>query len=185
MATRLPPRWRAAIAAFPLVFLPHELEEALFVARTDEMVRRLDEVLRQRLGDGTPDLTGFYKERLGLTRDEAVRAAAIAAALGAATAWPLALRPRRGPALYVFAAMTGLRLVNGAMHVTQAAVARRYAPGMATGIAIALPYSLLTLRALRRAGLLEKGDAARATLSGLALLPAAAAAIRLAARRRR
>ena len=184
MNRTLPLRWRAAVAAFPLVFLPHELEEAAYTARTDEMVRRVDAALRRRIGERTPDLAGFYHKHLELETGEAFKAAAIVAGLGAAAAWPVALRPRRGPALQLFAAAAGLRLVNGVMHLGQAATARRYAPGMATGLAVAVPYSLLTLRALRRAGLLEQGEAVRATLAGLALLPPAAAALRVASRSR-
>jgi hypothetical protein len=180
----LSPRWRAAVAAFPLVFLPHEIEEALLAARTDEMVRDLDAALRRRLGDRSPDLAARYQTHLALTTEQGPRMVAITAALGAAAAWPVALRPRPGRALELFAAVTGLRLVNAVMHVVQSAVTRRYAPGTSTGLLIAVPYSLLTLRALRRAGLLTRWQVLRTTLAGLALLPAAAVVLRLASRRR-
>jgi hypothetical protein len=148
------------------------------------MAWSLDKSLRRRLGERAPDLAAFYDAHLALDREEAIAAAVIAAALGATAAWPVALRPRRGSAVKLFAAMAGLRLVNAAMHLAQAGAARRYAPGMATGLVVALPYSVLTLRALRRARLLDRGEATRATLAGLVLLPPAAAVIRLAARRR-
>ncbi len=186
---------RASAAAFPAVFLVHDVAEALQAARADESLGRL-------LGRASPRAAALFERRLRLEEREYLAAAAGAFALGAAAAWPVAARPRRGPALTFFTAAVMLRLANSLVHaaataaprtpsaaagdaaggVAASAPASRLSPGAASALVLGLPYCLLALRALRRAGLATPGELLRALVLGATLMPAAAVTLRLVAR---
>lgn len=186
---------RASAAAFPAVFVVHDIAEALQAARADESLGRL-------LGRASPRAAALFERRLRLEEREYLAAAAGAFALGAAAAWPVVARPRRGPALTFFTAAVMLRLANSLVHAVETAAPRdtsgvagdaggggaasapapRLSPGAASALALGLPYCLLTLRALSRAGLATPGELLRALVLGAALMPAAAVTLRLGAR---
>jgi hypothetical protein len=60
--------------------------------------------------------------------------------------------------------------------------ALRFSPGAPSALVLGLPYCLLTLRALRRAGLATPRELLPALVLGAALMPAAAVTLRLGAR---
>jgi hypothetical protein len=171
---------RAAIAAFPLVFLAHDLEEALGAQRMNELLGRpLAGRLEELVPGGAP---AWFVGLSEVSRDEMLVAAALLFVAGAAAAWPLALRPRRGAFAAAVATAASLRLANSVMHGFHAAVARRYVPGLATSLAAGLPVSVAVLRALRRDGLITAPGLAAGVLAGPVLLPPAALLTRLVAR---
>ena len=128
-------------------------------------------------------MAGALGRRFSLDRRQYAAAGGAAALLGALAAWPFAVAPRRGPQLAVFEVVLMLRLANSVLHVVQAGITRRAAPGTATAAALGLPYCLVTLVVLRRDGLLRGADAAAAVAAGAALMPVAALVLRAAARR--
>lgn len=170
-----PSTLRALAAAFPLVFLPHDAAEALRAGDTDGALVGLAERV-------SPAAAGALGRRFSLDRRQYAAAGGVAALLGALAAWPFAVVPQRGPLLAVFEVALMLRLANSVLHVVQAGITRRAAPGTGTAAAVGLPYCLLTLAALRRDGLLRGADAAAAVVAGAALMPAAALVLRAAAR---
>lgn len=172
---------RTTIAALPLVFLAHDLEEALGAERMNELLGRpLAGLLEELVPGGAPARLIDLSE---VSRDEMVIAAGLVFAAGAAVAWPLAARPRRGTLATLVATAASLRLANSLMHAVHAGVARRYVPGLATSLAVGLPYSLVLLRELRGRDLLGPGALVTAALTGVVMLPPTALLTRLAARR--
>ena len=170
-----PTTLRALAAAFPFVFLPHDGAEARRAGDTDATLAGLAERV-------SPAAAAALGQGFSLDRRQYAAAGRAAALLGALAAWPFALAPRRGPLLTVFEVALMMRLANSVLHVVQAGITRRAAPGTGTAAAVGLPYCLVTLAVLRRDGLLRGADAAAAVVAGAALMPAAALVLRTAAR---
>jgi hypothetical protein len=63
-------------------------------------------------------------------------------------------------------------LLGGHMlpHTAQAILLRRVLPGLAGGLLVSLPYSVVVTRRLLRHGLVEPADLAQTTAAGAALL---------------
>jgi hypothetical protein len=171
---------RTAIAAFPLVFVAHDLEEALGAERVNELLGR---PLAGRLQELVPSTPSWLVAASEMSRDEMVVAAGLVAAATAAAAWPLAARPRRGLGADLVATAASLRLANSLMHVAHAGLTGRYVPGLLTSLTVGLPCSLAMLRLLRRDGLIGSDGLALSVAAGAALLPPAAIVTRIAARR--
>jgi Protein of unknown function with HXXEE motif len=172
---------RSTIAASPLVFLTHDLEEALGAERMNELLGR---PLAGRLGELVPGgAPTWLRDASEVSRDEMLIAAGLVFAASAAVAWPLAARPRRGPLATLVATAASLRLANSLMHAAHAGSARHYVPGLATSLGVGLPYSLALLHDLRKGNLVSDRGLFGAALAGVLLLPPAALATRLAARR--
>jgi hypothetical protein len=64
--------------------------------------------------------------------------------------------------------LLGLHMLD---HVAHAVALRRYLPGLAGGLALSLPYSVLVVRRLHRAGLVDLRAVRRAVAIGAVLLP--------------
>jgi Protein of unknown function with HXXEE motif len=126
---------RAAIIAVPAILTVHNLEELLAMPRVlPTLADRLPEAVR-----------GVFPS---------ITMAQFAAALAVATVVPwalalLALAGRRG-ALRLLLVVQATMLVNVASHLGSAAMLGGYAPGLATALALNLPFSIYLLRRARR-----------------------------------
>lgn len=87
--------------------------------------------------------------------------------IAAASAAGAATEGRNG---FFRAALAGFGL-HGVVHLAQAAAMRRYTPGVVTAPLVVIPYSVWAWRQL------ERTDAKKSSLWGLALLPAALAGV--------
>jgi hypothetical protein len=77
-----------------------------------------------------------------------------------------------------YAAVTLLLGAHILPHTAQAIALRRVPPGLAGGLTIALPYSVLMVRRLVRHGLVDPGALARAMAVGAVLLLPAVLGVR-------
>ncbi len=127
----------------------HNFEEALTIpSYAPEVRQRLAQVLPSTVLAATEDLSWFY------------------VALAVATIVPIlvvlvatTVRPSRG-ATWAVAFVQSLLLVNVFVpHIPAAVVLGGYAPGLATAVAINLPYSVYFLRRSVREGALGRGEA--------------------------
>ncbi|QFY08154.1 HXXEE domain-containing protein [Nonomuraea phyllanthi] len=100
--------------------------------------------------------------------------------MGGVMAGASALGARTGGRSPVFqAALLGFG-AHGVVHLAQAAVARRYTPGLVTSPLVVLPFTAWAWRRLRTAGVpVRAGESGRA---GLAAFPAVAGGVHLLAR---
>lgn len=176
MPTRLD-RWvntKALICAFPAVFLIHDLEEVL---TTEGFLREN----RDRL-----PLPSSIKTRVTVTTNQFALAVTFLFGIVSAISYLAARSLKPGRAMQLFAAITSLLFLNVFTHLGQSLLVRRPTPGVVTAVTVGLPYSLYTLRRLRREKLIgEKGlprTMVTAALLGLPTVLSAHAVGRLAAR---
>lgn len=126
---------RGMLIAVPVLLTVHNLEELLAMPRVLPSVAA-------RMPDAVPGIL------------PAVTLPAFAAALAVATVlpWIVALFAAAGrrTALYLLLAVQATMLVNVASHVASAALLGGYAPGLATALALNLPFGILLLARARR-----------------------------------
>jgi hypothetical protein len=152
---------------FPLAFLLHDLEEVLTV-----------EAFWQRHRDRLPLPAALRRGRV-TTRQFAV---AVAGLFGVVLL--ISERAARAPGdpsrLAWFRVGLAIMLANVFTHLGQSLLLRADTPGVATALAISLPYSAYAFRRLARAGLSDRSAALTASRHGLLrLLPAVGAALGL------
>lgn len=132
-AVRLPSR--ALLLAVPALLTVHNLEELLAMPRVLPGVA-------ERMPDAARGIL------------PAVTLPAFAAALAVATVlpWIVALLAAAGrrPALYLLLVVQATMLVNVGSHVASAALLGGYAPGLATALALNLPFGIYLLARARR-----------------------------------
>ncbi|HEX6036497.1 HXXEE domain-containing protein [Longimicrobium sp.] len=130
---RRPPR--ALLLAVPALLTLHNAEEWLAMPRALPMAaERMPDAARAVLPAVTLPMFG----------------AALAVATG--VPWIIARMAIRGghTATYLLLVVQATVLVNVASHLASAAVLRGYAPGLATALALNLPFGILLLRTARR-----------------------------------
>ena len=146
------------IAASPVIYLAHDLEELATVrdwvgAHWD----RLPQFVVSWIGNNA-DLTHIYAVAVTLLL-VAMAAIAIAAAAPRAS----------GPIVTLVAVCVMLRLGNALVHVGQAALTRAYVPGLATAVLLVLPYSIWLILRLERDALVRHEAVHVLFISGLLL----------------
>jgi hypothetical protein len=142
---RPPQERRAVLWAIAPLLAAHNAEEALTIPRYLPAVRARAPAPLARLAD-------------------AVTTEGVLVALAAATLVPLAVvawavaRPRSRAALWAVLLVQATVLLNVASHVASAAlVLRGYAPGLATAVAVNLPFSAYLFRRAARERWLGRG----------------------------
>ena len=171
LSRTLNPPARRWIAASPLIYLVHDLEE-LATARdwVGANWHRLPRVLVSWLG-GDIDLTHVYAVAIAIIL-VAMAAVAIAAASPRATRTMLT----------VFTLCVMLRLSNALLHLGQAAFTRAYVPGLVTALLLVLPYSIWLIMRLERGALVRHEAVHVLFIGGLLLqIPVIGAVLLLAA----
>ena len=170
----LDPVTRWLVLGLPVAFLAHDLGEV-----------RGNEELNQALADlasGSPRLARVAERMRTSDRQMAVAVSALTAAC-VVVAWRAARRPAPSPAMSDFA--VGTAVVGGHLvsHVAQSVLLRRPAPGLAGGLLVTVPYTVVVLRRLQQRGYVDGRQTARWTAAGFVLLGPVLAAVRLLARR--
>lgn len=169
-ATALDPTTRRLVLLLPAALLAHDLGE---VAGSDELNRALGD-----LAERVPALADKLAPALAIShRQMAVAVGMLTAGLGG-LAWQAARSGARSQAMTGYAAATLLFGGHILGHVAQAVVLRRYLPGLAGGLVVSLPYSVVVLRRLQRNGLVDSGAVGRTAAVGAALGVPALLAVR-------
>ncbi len=148
---------RAVIAASPIVFLVHDLEEVIV---TEGFLREN----RERLG-----LPSFLTRRMEATTAQFAVAVAYLFVIVSAISLAAARSLRPGAAINLFATATSIRFLNVFTHLGQALLLRRATPGVVTAVTVALPYSLYALRRLRAENLVDRRSLRQAMIVGAVL----------------
>jgi hypothetical protein len=160
-APRLDPTTRRLILLLPAAFLAHDLGE---VAGNHELNRAFGD-----LAERFPAVADRLAPALAISRRQmAVAVGLLTAGLSVLT-WQASRSAARSQVMTGYAAAT--LLVGGHIlgHLGQAVALRRYLPGLAGGLVVSLPYSVVVLRRLQRNGLVEPGAVGRAAAVGAAL----------------
>jgi Protein of unknown function with HXXEE motif len=169
-AAALDPTTRRLILLLPAAFLAHDLGE---VAGSDQLNRALGD-----LAERFPAVADRLVPALAISRRQmAVVVGMLAAGLGRLS-WQAARSGAHSQAMTGYAAAT--LLIGGHIlgHVAQAVALRRYLPGLAGGLVVSLPYSVVALGRLQRHGLVDPGAVAGAAAVGVVLGVPALLAVR-------
>lgn len=151
------------IQLLPVAFLAHDLGELAGNAKLD----RAFADLTQR----SPVLANRLVPRFTTTGPQFAVGVGVLTAGCAALSWRAARSVPRSQAMTTYAAATLLLGLHMLGHVAHAVALRRYLPGLAGGLALSLPYSVLVVRRLHRAGLVDLRAVRRAVAIGAVLLP--------------
>lgn len=166
----LDPATRRLILLLPAAFLAHDLGE---LAGNDELNRAARDLTRR-----VPVLAERALPHFTTSRAQATVAIGALAASVTVLSWRAARSTPRSPTMTAYAAVTLLLGAHILPHTAQAIALRRVPPGLAGGLTIALPYSVLMVRRLVRHGLVDPGALARAMAVGAVLLLPAVLGVR-------
>jgi hypothetical protein len=166
----LDPVTRRLILLLPVAFLAHDLGE---LAGNDELNRAACDLTRR-----FPVLAERILPRFITSRAQATVAIGTLAAGVAGLSWRAARSAPRSPIMTAYAAATLLLGAHMLPHTMQAIALRRRLPGLAGGLTISLPYSVLVVRRLLHRRLVAPDALARAAAAGAVLLVPAVLGVR-------
>jgi hypothetical protein len=165
----LDPVTRRLILLLPVAFLAHDLGE---LAGNDELNRAACDLTRR-----FPVLAERILPRFITSRAQATVGIGTLAAGVAGLSWRAARSVPRSPTMTAYAA-TLLLGAHMLPHTMQAIALRRRLPGLAGGLTISLPYSVLVVRRLLHRRLVAPDALARAAAAGAVLLVPAVLGVR-------
>jgi hypothetical protein len=166
----LDPVTRRLILLLPGAFLAHDLGE---LAGNDELNWAAQDLTRR-----FPVLAEQVLPRFTTSRAQAAVAIGTLAAGVTGLSWRAARSAPRSPTMTAYAAATLLLGAHMQPHTVQAIALRRRRSGLAGGLAVSLPYSVLVVRRLLYRGLVAPDALARVTAVGAVLLVPAALGVR-------
>jgi hypothetical protein len=157
----LDPATRRLILLLPAAFLAHDLGE---LAGNDELNRAAEDLTRR-----WPIVAEQIVPRFTTSRAQSTVAIGTLTAGVTMLSWRAARSTLRSPTMTAYAAATLLLGAHMLPHAAQAVVLRRVLPGLAGGLAVLLPYSVVVICRLLRHGLVEPGALARTAAVGAVL----------------